>query len=317
MADNIQTGSSPAVPSGIAATPGHYRAPESVRVGNISIEFDVFGSADAPPLLLIMGLGCQMIVWDERFCAQLAARGYRVIRFDNRDIGRSTRLDELGVPNLGEIFMSLMQGGSPKGPYLLRDMAADAVGLLDALNIDAAHVVGISMGGAIAQEMAINWPSRLRSLTCIMATTGEANLPPPTQDAMAILMTPSPTDREGFGSEYVRRQKVLRGADHPEDEATDVERAGRIFERGINPAGVARQLAATLASPPRADALRAVAVPTLVIHGDADPLVNVEGGKAIARAVPGARLVLVPGMGHALPVKHWATIIDSIAQHAT
>lgn len=293
-----------------------YAAPRSVVANGLELTFDVFGEPDAAPMLLIMGLGCQLIAWDERFCAMLAGRGLRVIRFDNRDIGLSTRLHHLGVPDIGALVGALLQGKPVAAPYLLQDMAADAVALLDALGIAAAHVVGVSMGGAIAQEMALRWPRRLLTLTSIMSNTGDPGLPPPTPAALSLLLTPAPRDRDGFCADYPKRWAVLRGPGHPEDEAADAARAARIFDRGIHPDGVARQLAATLASPPRGAALAGLRLPTLVIHGEHDPLVPVAGGRATAAAIPDARLEIVAGMGHALATAHWPAIIEAIATHA-
>ncbi|MFT7722570.1 MAG: alpha/beta fold hydrolase [Roseateles sp.] len=290
-----------------------------VQANGIELAYDSFGDADAPALLLIMGLGTQMIAWDEPFCEALAARGYRVIRFDNRDIGLSSRLDAAGVPDVRQMLMLGLAGqdaGAVPVPYKLADMALDAVGLLDALGIASAHVVGASMGGAIAQEMAIRHPQRVRTLVSIMATSGAPGLPPPTPEALALLLTPAPTDRAGFTERYQRMMKLLRAGDFPEEEALDAARAGRTWARGLNPAGYARQLAAILASGSRREALASVRTPTLVIHGDADPLVPVECGIDVAQAVPGARLLRIEKMGHALPAWTWPQIIQAIAEHA-
>ena len=286
------------------------------RANGIELCYDTFGDAGSPPLLLIMGLASQMIAWPDEFCAQLAARGYRVIRFDNRDIGLSTRFDSAGVPNITAAFAAAMQGKPVEAPYRLSDMAADAFGLLDALDIDRAHVVGASMGGAIAQTMAIEHPERLRTLTSIMATTGEPGLPPPTPEAMAVLFKAPATTLEDYIESYAQSWKVLRGGSFPEDEALDRERAERLHERGLNPPGVARQMAAILASGSRKKALASVRVATLVLHGDADPLVPLACGVDTAESIPGARLVVIPGMGHALPISCWERIIDAIAAHA-
>lgn len=291
-------------------------SPQFARSNGIQICYDTFGDRARPPLLLIMGLGGQMIAWDEAFCRQLAERGYFVIRFDNRDIGLSSKLDEAGIPNIGELFGQAFQGKPVSAPYLLRDMAADAVGLLDALGIAAAHVVGMSMGGAIAQEMAINHGSRLRTLTSIMATTGDPGLPQPKPEALAVILTPAPKTKEGFIEAYKRNWQVLRGTGFPDDEALDAARGAAAFERGLNPAGLARQLAAIIASGDRTPRLRGVTVPTLVLHGEADPLVPVECGVATAKAIPGAKLERIPGMGHALPIALWPRIIEAIAAHA-
>ena len=286
------------------------------QANGIALCYDTFGDPLAPPLLLIMGLASQMIAWDDEFCAQLAARGYRVIRFDNRDIGLSTRFTEAGVPDVAAAFMAAMQGKPVSAPYLLSDMAEDAVGLLDALGIDKAHVVGASMGGAIGQTLAIRHAQRLRTLTSIMATTGAPGLPPPTTEALAMLFKPTPTDQAAYFESYRQTWKLLRAGSFPLDEARDLARAGQIFARGLNPAGVARQLTAIVASGSRKEALAAVRVPTLVIHGDADPLVPVACGVDTAGSIPNASLLIIEGMGHALPITLWPRIIDAIAAHA-
>jgi pimeloyl-ACP methyl ester carboxylesterase len=291
-------------------------APAFAKANGIELCYDSFGDPQAPPLLLIMGLAAQMIAWDDEFCSLLAGRGYRVIRFDNRDIGLSTRFDAAGLPDVSAAFMAAMQGQPVTAPYLLRDMADDAVGLLDALDIGSAHVVGASMGGAIGQTLAIHHPSRLRSLTSIMATTGAPGLPPPTPQALAMLFKPTPTDQAGYFESYVQTWKVLRAGSFPLDEARDLVRAGQNFARGLNPAGVTRQMAAILASGSRQQALAQVTVPTLVIHGDIDPLVPLACGIDTAETVPGAKLQVIAGMGHALPISMWPQIIDAIAAHA-
>jgi pimeloyl-ACP methyl ester carboxylesterase len=290
--------------------------PAMAKANGIELCYDAFGDHAAPPMVLIMGLAAQMIAWDEEFCGELASRGYWVIRFDNRDIGLSTKLAELGVPDVTALLGALLQGKAVSAPYTLRDMAADTVGLMDALGIKSAHVVGASMGGAIAQEIAIHHPARLRTLTSIMSSTGEPGLPQPTPEAMQILMAPTPTDREAYLKRYLQTWAVLRGPGFPLDEARDAERGARTFERGLNPPGVARQLAAIMASGSRKEALAAVKAPALIIHGDADPLVRLDGGQATARAIPGAKLLVINGMGHALPIPMWPQIIAAIEGHA-
>jgi pimeloyl-ACP methyl ester carboxylesterase len=289
-----------------------HSAEASVKANGIDIVYDTFGETSAPPMLLIMGLDCQLIAWDEEFCAALAGCGYWVIRFDNRDIGLSTKFDEAGIPDI----LAMMQGARIQPPYTLRDMAADAVGLLDALAIESAHVVGVSMGGMIAQEMAIHYPDRVRTLTSIMSTTGDPTLPPPRPEAAAILVTPAPTDREGYVEHSLQTWRVLNGPVFPIDEEGDRAVAGRSFDRGLSPAGTARQLAAILGSGSRKEALAAVRTPTLVIHGDADPLVPVEGGIDTAEAVPGAKILIIEGMGHNLPPAVAPQVIEAIARHA-
>ena len=288
----------------------------SVRANGIDLTFDTFGDPARPPVLLIMGLGMQMIGWEFDFCAQLAARGHFVVRFDNRDVGLSTKFTQLGVPDLGQVFQAAQQRQPINAPYLLTDMALDAIGLLDALQIASAHVVGVSMGGAIAQTMAIHHPARLRTLTSIMATSGGADLPPPTPEAMQALLTPTPTDYPGFLARYLAVWKLLRVGSFPLDEARDPQRAKQAFERGVNPAGVARQLVAIIASGSRRRELAGVTTPTLVIHGDVDPLVPLAHGQDVAALVPGAKIDIVAGMGHALPIPMWPQLIGAIAGHA-
>lgn len=290
--------------------------PAIVQANGIELCYDTFGDPQAPPLLMIMGLASQMIAWDDEFCAQIAARGYRVIRFDNRDVGLSTRFTEAGVPDVLAAFMAVMQGKPINAPYLLRDMADDAVGLLDSLGIDKAHVVGASMGGAVGQTLAIHHAPRLLTLTSIMATTGAPGLPPATPEALAVLFKPTPADQAAYFASYVQTWKVLRAGSFPLDEARDLARAGQIFARGLNPAGAARQLTAILAAGSRKEALAAVKLPTLVIHGDADPLVPLACGIDTAETVPGAKLLVLKGMGHAMPISMWPQIIDAIAAHA-
>ena len=289
------------------------RAPPAVAEANgLRLEYEVFGEPDAPPILLVMGLGGQMVAWDEGFCTRLAARGFRVIRFDNRDIGRSTRLDHEPVPDL----KALLRGEQVRVPYRIDDMAADTLGLMDALEIEAAHLVGVSMGGMIAQAAAIRAPERVRTLTSIMSTTGEPDLPKPKRGALAALMIPPPREREAYLRHSVRVWRVLNGPRVAVDRTRTRAMAELAYERGIHRAGVGRQLAAILASPPRGDALRSLDVPSLVIHGDQDPLVPVEAGVRTAERIPGARLELIPGMGHALPAPLWERMLDRITEHA-
>jgi pimeloyl-ACP methyl ester carboxylesterase len=289
--------------------------PAFAKANGIELCYDTFGDPKAPPLILVMGLAAQMIAWDDEFCAGLAGRGFHVVRFDNRDIGLSTRFDRAGVPDVQAAFMAAMQGRPVQAPYLLSDMANDVVGLMDALDIEAAHVVGASMGGAIGQTLAIQHPERLLSFTSIMSTSGAPDLPPPKPEALAMLFKPTPVDQAGYFESYVQTWKVLRAGSFPLDEERDLSRAGQNFSRGLNPAGVARQLVAILASGSRRDALATVRTPTLVIHGDVDPLVPLACGLDVAKSVPGAKLLVVEGMGHALPISMWPQIIDAIVAH--
>jgi pimeloyl-ACP methyl ester carboxylesterase len=286
------------------------------KTNGIELCYDTFGDPGAPPILLIMGLAAQMIAWDEGFCTQLAARGYWVVRFDNRDAGRSTRLDAAGTPNVAAAMMATMQGLPVQAPYLLSDMADDVIGLMEALDIAQAHVVGASMGGAIAQTLAIEHPERIRTLTSIMSTTSSPDLPAPTPDAMKVLFTPAPLDLNAYLENYVRTWNVLRAAVSHLDEARDLDRARRIFERGINPSGVARQMLAMIASGSRKKALASVKTPTLILHGDADPLVPLACGIDTAQSIPGSKLVILKGMGHAIMIPFWPEILDAIVAHA-
>jgi pimeloyl-ACP methyl ester carboxylesterase len=290
--------------------------PTKVKVGGIEIVYDTFGEATMPAMLLVMGLGAQMIAWDEEFCSKLAAQGYWVIRFDNRDVGLSTRFDEAGIPNIPVLMQALMRGEKIETPYLLRDMADDAVGLLDAIGVEKAHVVGVSMGGMIVQEMVIRHPERVRTMTSIMSSTGNPDLPPAKPEAMAILMEPAPTERSDYIEDSVRASRILHGTEFPFDEDRARVHAGLAFDRGLSPAGTARQLAAILGSGSRKDALKSVAVPTLVIHGDADPLVPVEGGMDTADSISGAELLIIKGMGHDLTPASWPQVLAAIGNHA-
>src|SRR6476469_4167304 len=263
-----------------------------------------------------MGLAAQMIMWDDEFCRQLAARGFRVIRFDNRDIGKSSKMTGGKRLTPLELLKLRFLKIPVKAPYLLRDMAQDVTGLMDVLGIKSAHLVGASMGGMIAQEIAISFPQRVRSLTSIMSTTGNPKVPPPTKEAAAMLMAPPPTTKEEYFARFAQTWKILRVGSFPEDEALDPSRAARTFERGLNPAGVGRQLRAVLASGSRKERLRQVKAPTLVIHGTVDPLVRPEGGKDTAASIPGAKLLMIEDMGHALPMRFWPEIIGAIAEHA-
>ena len=286
------------------------------RVNGIELEYESFGRTGDPALLLVMGLGAQMILWHEEFCESLAGRGFRVIRYDNRDVGRSTWLDEAGVPDVPGALAAAATGGAIEAPYLLGDMAADGVALLDELQVGAAHVVGASMGGMIAQSIAIEHAGRVRTLTSIMSTTGHPGLPQARPEAMALLMTPVPVERAAQIERAVQVSRTIGSPAYPGDEAELRALAGHAFDRGVNPPGFARQLVAILASGSRRDALGTVRAPTLVIHGADDPLVPVEAGRDTAESVPGAELLEIPGMGHDLPRALWPTVVDAISKHA-
>lgn len=282
----------------------------------IEIEYEQFGDQGCPPVVLIMGLAAQMILWPDEFCEQLAARGFRVTRFDNRDVGRSTWLKDAEVPDLGALMMASMTGSPVEAPYTLGDMAADTVGLLDALGLADAHVVGASMGGMIAQTMAIEHPRRLRTLTSIMSTTGNPALPQPAPEIVQALLTPVGSGREENIERVVELFRTIGSPGFEFDEAGTRDVATRAFDRGFHPAGVIRQIAAIAASGNRRPRLEFVRMPTVVIHGRADPLVPFEGGVDTAEAIEGARLVGIEGMGHDLPRAVWPTIVDEVVRLA-
>ncbi len=284
-----------------------------VGPARIDIAYERFGDPALPPVLLLMGLGTQMLGWPDGFCDALVGRGVQVIRSDNRDIGLSSHLTDAPAPDLAAIF----RGDTASASYTLSDMAADTVGLLDALGLDGAHLVGASMGGMIAQTVAIEHPHRVRSLTSIMSTTGDPSVGQSTREAIAALLSPPATTRDGAIERTVSILRVIGSPGFELDEADVRWRTGVAYDRGHDPVGVARQLAAVAASGDRTGALRAVSVPTLVLHGADDPLVNVSGGRATAQAVPGAEFVEFAGMGHHLSRELWGEIARHIGEHVT
>jgi pimeloyl-ACP methyl ester carboxylesterase len=282
-----------------------------VGPARLDIAYERFGDPDLPPVLLLMGLGTQMLGWPDGFCESLAGHGTHVIRSDNRDIGLSTHLTDAPAPDLAAIF----RGDTSSASYTLSDMAGDTVGLLDSLGLDGAHLVGASMGGMIAQTVAIEHPRRVRSLTSIMSTTGDPSVGQSTREAMAALLSPPATTRDEAIDRTVSILRVIGSPGFELDEADVRWRTGVAYDRGHDPAGVARQLAGIAASGDRTSALRSVSVPTLVLHGADDPLVNVSGGRATARAIPGAEFVEFAGMGHHLPPELWGEIARHIGEH--
>jgi pimeloyl-ACP methyl ester carboxylesterase len=271
----------------------------------IEIRYETFGDASAPPMLLIMGLGAQMIQWPEEFIEQIAARGFHVIRFDNRDVGESTWLSDAGRVEFG---------GAPV--YTLDDMAADAIGLLDALGIERAHIVGASMGGMIAQLVALNHPERVLTLTSIMSHVGGEDAVPPTPEAMERLLTKRPETREEAIEVGLKTWRVIGSPGFPFDETAVRERVGLAFDRGFNPAGFMRQIAAVMAASSRKKRLGGLTVPACVIHGADDPLVPVDNAQRTADAIGDAELVTIGGMGHDLPKGAWPQIIEAIVRTA-
>ena len=278
----------------------------------IELAYQEIGEPDAEPLLLVMGLATQMLAWDEEFCALLAERGFRVVRFDNRDIGHSTMLDSAGVPSRADLFL----GRRERAAYLLSDMAADAVGLLDHLGIESAHVVGVSMGGMIGQTLAIEHPGRIRSLASMHSTTGSRRVGTPTLKAFGLMLAKAPRGRDAFVERIVKTYALIGSPKYAMDEARLREVAGRMYDRSHNPRGVLRQMHAISASGDRTAALRRLSLPATVIHGDRDALIRPSGGRATARAIPGARLRIFEGLGHDLPRELWPAFAEEIASTA-
>ena len=283
-----------------------------VRANGIDVEVESYGAEDAPAVLLIMGLGAQLTRWPMPMVEALVARGFRAVRFDNRDVGLSTKFDAAGQPDLMAVIGSVMTGGSPKVPYTLDDMAADAAGVLDALNIRRAHIMGASMGGMIAQLFAAHYPARTLSLTSIMSTTGNPAVPRASDAATAVLMTrPDSDDPEALVAHGIKAMRVIGSPGYPVPDDVLRERIVSDARRMHYPAGFGRQMAAIYAGGDRRAALKGITAPTVVVHGADDPLVPIEGGRDTAAAIPGARLVEVPGMGHDLPVELIPTVLDA------
>jgi pimeloyl-ACP methyl ester carboxylesterase len=279
-----------------------------VPANGIELEYEAFGHDRDPALVLIAGLGAQLIDWPVEFCEKLAAHGLRVIRFDNRDAGLSASLDTLGTPDL----MAILRGDRSTVAYLLTDMAGDVAGLLDALGAGKAHVVGVSMGGMIAQQFAIDHPGRLLSLCSISSTTGDPSVGQATPIALAALGRPTAVTRDEAIQGSAASSRVFGSPGFPVSDEERLARAATKYDRSYRPAGRFRQIAAIAASPDRTGGLRDVTVPAVVIHGEADPLVGVSGGRATAAAIPAAELLVIPGMGHDLPRGAWLEVIDAI-----
>jgi pimeloyl-ACP methyl ester carboxylesterase len=283
----------------------------TVSAHGIELDYDSFGHRDDPPLVLIMGFSVQKISWEEAFCQQLANRGFFVIRFDNRDVGLSSKIVDGPEPNLA----AALAGDFSSASYRLEDMAGDTAGLLDGLGLGTAHIVGASMGGMIAQTLAIYHPEKVRSLCSIMSTTGSRSVGQPSPEAMGALLKPLPQTRTEAMDRAVMVDRVIGSPRYPANEAIVRERAGRAWDRNHDPKGVARQLLALMAQADRTEKLRQLSVPTVVIHGEADPLVDVSGGQATAAAIPNARLLIIEGMGHDLPVELWPRLSDAIVDN--
>src|SRR5260221_224651 len=278
----------------------------------IEIAYQEIGDPDGEPLLLIMGLATQMLAWDEEFCAMLAERGFRVVRFDNRDIGRSTKIDSAGLPKRTDMLL----GRRRTAPYLLRDMAKDTTGLMDHLGIESAHLVGASMGGMIAQTVAIRYPQRVRSLVSMMSTTGNRWLGVPAWKAFRTLFARPGAGREAAIEHTVKVFKTIGSPGYPMDEAHFRELAATSYDRSHSRAGVARQLHAITASGDRTTALEKLRLPATVLHGGSDPLIPPLAGRATARAIRHCHPRVFEGMGHDLPPKLWPDFVEEIATTA-
>jgi pimeloyl-ACP methyl ester carboxylesterase len=289
------------------------------EANGISIEYDSLGDEDAETILLVAGLGMQMIRWSAEFRETLAAQGFRVVRFDNRDVGLTTHFNDVPVPELNAVAAAVALGQRPDVPYTLYDMADDAAGLLDVLGIERAHIVGASMGGMIAQLVASEHPHRTASLTSIMSNTGNPSLPPATPEAMAVLLQrpPSPfEDEEGFLAHSLASARVIGSPGYPLDEAEQRAQSLAAAKRAYNPAGFGRQIAAVTATGDRRPRLNTITAPTLVVHGAADPLVPLAGGEDTAANIEGAELKVIEGMGHDLPPQLYETLATAIAANA-
>ncbi|MFG1248839.1 alpha/beta fold hydrolase [Xanthobacter flavus] len=290
-----------------------------VKANGLDIAFDSFGPLDGEAILLIAGLGVQMIRWPDAFCAALAGYGFRVIRFDNRDAGGSTHLDQYAPPDLGPLVAALMAGRRPEVPYTLHDMAADAVGLLNALAIPRAHVVGLSMGGMIAQIMASEHPGRVLSLTSIMSGTGNPALPQAEPDVLAMMMRPAPDpvlDEAGFVAHSLAFAHRIAGPAHPVDDGAHRRLVLEEARRAHDPRGAGRQLAAMVVAGDCRARLATIALPALVIHGACDPLIPPACGADTAASIPGAEFLLIEGMGHHLPASLHRRVADAIVRLA-
>lgn len=286
------------------------------RVGEVELAYDLFGDAErGTPLILIMGIGAQRIMWDDDFCGQLVARGFCVVRFDHRDIGESSRVDA-AVPSPGPLLARRLIGAKIRAPYTLSDMADDVAGLIDALGFGSAHIVGVSLGGMVAQHLAIEHPDKVRSMTSIMSTPGARRyLPKPA--ALLALFGKVPKTAEQAGKQIERTFQIIGSKAWPFDGARLRQLGEQAFARGLSPRGFLRHFAAVLASGDRRHGLRRTRVPTLIVHGSSDPMFPIRAGRDLARMMPDATWLPIAGMGHDLPRPLWPTLVAAIARHAS
>jgi pimeloyl-ACP methyl ester carboxylesterase len=287
----------------------------NVTANGIQIEYDTFGDSSFPALLLVAGNGAQMIFWEAEFCELLAKTGLFVIRFDNRDAGLSTKFDEAGIPDMMAAIKAAMEGKTVESAYSLDDMADDCVGLLDALGIEKAHICGASMGGMIAQVISYRHPKHVLSLTSIMSTTGNPELPQGKPETIAAVLAPQPAERLAYVEHNMNIWRRIWSPGFPFEEKRARTFIEKSYDRSYYPQGMARQNTAIIACGDRRELLSTIAVPTLVIHGADDPLIPVEGGKDTARVIPEARLLVINGMGHDMPKGVWAEIVSAISNH--
>jgi len=285
--------------------------PKYLKANQIDICYEVVGDPTNPPLVLIRGLGSQMIAWGDSFCQQLADQGFWIISFDNRDVGLSTKFDAADVPDMA----SLMAGDQVDVPYLISDMAPDVVALMDGLGVAEAHIVGMSMGGMIAQMLAIEYPTRVSTLTSIMSAAGPVDRTTMDADVMDALTGPTPTERSAYIEHSVQAERLYYGTGYPFDEARVRQQYTDSYDRCFCPDGVTRQMAAVLASGSRVEALRKCTIPTLVIHGSEDPLVPVEAGIETAEIMPNSELLIIEGMGHFIVTEVWEDVVAAITKH--
>ena len=281
------------------------------KVNNIEIEYETIGDPISRPILLIAGLGSQLLAWSDEMCEDLANLGFYVIRFDNRDIGLSTKFENAGIPDMMEISAAYARGEIPKIPYTLEDMADDAIGILNALNIEKAHVCGASMGGMIAQIIAYRHPSRVLSLAVIMSTTGNPELPPSKPEILMQFFAPVPSEREAYIEEMVKRDSLINGT-FSYDENRSREYRTTEYDRSFYPDGIVRQLAAMSVPGNIKPFISAIKAPTIVIHGSEDPFNSIEAGKDIATIISGAELLIIDGMGHCFPREIIPRIIEAL-----
>ena len=287
------------------------------RIDGITLAYDTFGERSGKVLILIQGLVTQMIGWPEKFCRMLADSGHFVVRFDNRDSGLSTKMEHLGTPDIQKFMQDVMSGRGYQPPYTLEDMAADTIGLMDALEIEKACICGVSMGGMIGQIMALHYPQRLTGLISMQSSTGEMDLPQSTPAAMEAMMSAPPVDRNGFIDHMVWIYRVFAGGSKSFDSDLQRDICMRSFDRSFYPMGFPRQMAAMATAAGRRAALRSVRLPTLVMHGDCDPVVPLEHARDTTAAIPGSKLLIVSGLGHGMAFPDlWKEMVEAISDLA-